>query len=264
MADEPPVPTYKFDNALASVFPSPKALGIAAAKAAASEIQKAVAERGRARIVVATGNSQIDLMDSLACHKDVPWKRVEVFHLDEYLGIEPEHAASFHHWIKSRVESRLPVAKMNYIDGTTSDAQAEINRYASLLMSGPIDVAFVGFGENGHIAFNEPEIADFDDPAVAKVVALDEASRLQQVREGHFADIGSVPKQAITLTCSTLFFAKSWICSVPELRKAEAVRDALEGPISTACPASLVRRHPSAFVFLDKDSASLLRFRNGH
>jgi glucosamine-6-phosphate deaminase len=257
-------PIYKFDNAVARIFPSPKDLGIAAAEAAASEIQRAIERRGSARILVATGNSQIDLVDSLAKHKDVSWKHVEVFHMDEYVGIEPQHPSSFHYWIQSRVESKIPVAKVNYINGKAKDLQVEIDRYASLLMAGPIDVGFVGFGENGHIAFNEPPIADFNDPAVARVVALDKASRLQQVREGHFKDVDSVPKLAITLTCSALFFSKTWICSVPELRKAEAVRGALEGPISTACPASLVRRHPSAFVFLDNDSASLLNLRNGH
>ena len=264
MAEEPRVPVHKFGNALTRIFPSPEALGVAAAAAAAREIQRAVEERGSARIVVATGNSQIALVDSLAKHKDVPWQHVEVFHMDEYVGIEPQHAASFHYWIQSRVEDKIPVAKVNYINGKTKNLQSEIERYANLLMAGPIDLAFVGFGENGHIAFNEPPIADFNDPAVAKVVALDEASRVQQVREGHFKNVDSVPKLAITLTCSTLFFAKTWICSVPELRKAEAVRGALEGPISTACPASLVRRHPAAFVFLDKDSASLLNLRNGH
>jgi glucosamine-6-phosphate deaminase len=135
---------------------------------------------------------------------------------------------------------------------------AEIQRYSKLLSEAPMDLAFVGIGENGHIAFNDPPVADFNDPAIVKRVTLDYACRKQQAGEGHFPDIESVPKEALTVTCPGLFSALAWVCAVPESRKAEAVRNALEGPISTACPASLVRRHPHAHLFLDRDSAALL------
>jgi glucosamine-6-phosphate deaminase len=148
---------------------------------------------------------------------------------------------------------------MHLIEGDAPSATAEIARYTALLSAGPLDLAFVGFGENGHIAFNDPPVADFDDPAMLKVVTLDEACRLQQVGEGHFSHLDAVPRNAITVTCSGLFRADAWICCVPEARKSRAVRDALEGPISTTCPASLVRRHPHASVFLDPDSAHRLQ-----
>ena len=181
-----------------------------------------------------------------------------MFHMDEYIGLPAQHPASFRLWIKTRVEDQVPLAAANYIHGDAPDVDAEIARYSALLAAAPIDCAFVGFGENGHIAFNDPPSADFDDPVSLKIVELDSACRRQQVGEGHFKDIDSVPETAITITCSGLFAADAWICCVPERRKADAVRDALTGPITTACPASVVRRHPAAWVFLDEGSASLL------
>jgi glucosamine-6-phosphate deaminase len=153
---------------------------------------------------------------------------------------------------------------MHYIEGDVPDLEVEMTRYAGLLNGGQIDVAFVGFGENGHIAFNDPPVADFNDPATLKIITLDELCRKQQAGEGHFPDIESVPKEAITITCPGLFRAKSWICCVPEKRKATAVKNALEGPVSESCPASLVRRHADAYVLLDADSASELSTRDVH
>ena len=178
--------------------------------------------------------------------------------MDEYVGIAPNHPASFRHWIKTRVQNRVPVSKLHYIEGDVKDVNDEVVRYSRLLNAAPVDLAFVGFGENGHIAFNDPPVADFNDPATLKVVTLEDACRRQQVGEGHFKDIASVPEQAITVTCPGLFRAAAWVCCVPERRKAEAVRNALKNPISTACPATIVRTHPQAFVYLDLESASLL------
>ena len=188
--------------------------------------------------------------------------------MDEYIGISPDHPASFRRWLRTRVAAKVPLAAAHYMEGDATDISREIERYTSLLASAPLDVAFVGFGENGHIAFNDPpspslgradpHAAIFEDPAMVKVVTLDETCRRQQVGEGHFKDLDIVPKQAITVTCSGLFRAKHWICAVPERRKAHAVRNALLGPISTSCPASLVRTHHSATVYLDQESASLL------
>jgi glucosamine-6-phosphate deaminase len=144
------------------------------------------------------------------------------------------------------------------LNGDAADLQAEIARYTQLLKQAPIDVAFVGFGENGHIAFNDPPTADFNDPVMVKIVTLDEACRRQQAGEGHFRDLTGVPKEAVTITCSGLFRADAWVCCVPESRKAQAVRDALEGAIAETCPASLVQRHPNAYVYLDTDSAARL------
>jgi glucosamine-6-phosphate deaminase len=239
------------------VYDSTAAAGRAAAAQAARLIQRAIASAGRARIIVATGNSQIPVADALV-RENIDWKAVEMFHIDEYAGMKADHPSSFRYWIRNRIEAKVHPGLAYYIEGDAADLNAEMNRYARLLTERPIDLAFVGFGENGHIAFNDPPVADFNDPKVVKMIALDDACRRQQAGEGHFPDVASVPKEALTITCPGLFSAKSWICCVPEKRKAEAVRNALEGPISEACPASLVRKHPNAYVFLDQDSASLL------
>jgi len=188
----------------------------------------------------------------------IDWNRVVVFHLDEYVAIDAGHGASFRQWIRTRIDEVLRPAAVHYIQGDAVDPEAEVARYSALLEEAPIDLAFVGFGENGHIAFNDPHVADFADPATLKIVELDEACRRQQVGEGHFEDLEAVPRFAFTMTCSAIFRAKTWICCVPEARKAKAVADALEGPVSTECPASLVRRHPDAYVFLDAASSALL------
>ena len=240
------------------VLHSREALGAAAAQKAAELIESAIENNGRARIMVATGNSQLDLVEALVRVRGIAWRSVEVFHMDEYVGISENHPSSFRYWIRTRLADKARHAHVNYINGDAADLDAETRRYAALLNAAPIDVGFVGFGENGHIAFNDPHVAAFDDPAVLKRVLLDEACRAQQAGEGHFANAESVPKEALTVTCSGLFRIAAWISCVPELRKANAVKRALEGPISESCPASIVRRHPNAAVFLDTESASLL------
>lgn len=178
--------------------------------------------------------------------------------MDEYVGISASHSASFRRWVKTHLADKVSPYQVHYLNGDSQDLEEECGRYESALRSNPIDVCFLGFGENGHIAFNDPHTADFNDPLVVKRATLDKKCRLQQVREGHFPDLDAVPKEALTITCPFLMSAKYLICCVPELRKGEAVRDALEGLLSPSCPASLVRKHPQAFVFLDSDSASLL------
>jgi glucosamine-6-phosphate deaminase len=244
-------------TAKVEIYAAANALGRAATERAAQLIRRAIEERGRARVIVATGNSQIPLVEALV-KQDLDWKRVEIFHMDEYAGMAADHLASFRRWIKTRVDEKVHPGKMNYLIGDAPDLKAEMNRYAQLLNEAPIDLAFVGFGENGHIAFNDPHVADFNDPAVVKRITLDEACRKQQAGEGHFKDVESVPVDALTVTCTGLFRANAWICCVPEARKAQAVRNALEGAISVSCPASIVRRHPNAHVYLDQESSSLL------
>jgi glucosamine-6-phosphate deaminase len=240
------------------VYPSRAALGAAAAERAAALMQRAMDERGRARVIAATGNSQLAFVEALA-KQPLDWKSVELFHMDEYAGMSAQHPASFRLWIRTRLEEKVHPLKTHYLAGDAADLDAEIARYAKLLNEAPIDLAFVGFGENGHIAFNDPPVADFADPATVKLVSLDEACRQQQAGEGHFPDLASVPTQALTITCTGLFRAAAWVSCVPERRKAEAVRCALEKPITEACPASLVRRHSNASVYLDTESASLLQ-----
>jgi glucosamine-6-phosphate deaminase len=229
-----------------------------AAKRAAQLIEEAVSRRGRARLIVATGNSQLFFIGALTEAPGVAWNAVEIFHMDEYAGISSDHPASFRRWVKAQVEEKVRPGAVYYLNGDAPDLQAETSRYSVLLGEAPIDLGFVGFGENAHIAFNEPGAARFDDPLAVRLITLDEASRRQQVGEGHFPDIESVPKRALTVTCPALLQASHWICCVPDLRKAEAVKCALEGPICPACPASAVRLHPSAWLYLDRESASLL------
>ena len=252
------VATHVYGGARVQVYASLEALGEAAAQQAAGVIQDAIAQHGRARIVIATGNSQLALIGALVRQQGVEWNKVDVFHMDEYVGISRDHPASFRKWIRTRVEEAVRPGSMEYLEGDAPDLEAEMARYARLLSAGPIDLAFVGIGENGHIAFNDPAVADFEDPSMVKRVVLDLDCRRQQVGEGHFENMDAVPREALTLTCPALFRAQSWICSVPEARKAKAVRSALEGPISTACPGSLVRTHPNATVYLDTESSALL------
>lgn len=249
--------TLDVDFAQLSIYSSQEELGRAAAQRAAQLIQQAVEERGRARIIGATGNSQIAFVEALVT-EPIDWTKVELFHMDEYIGISGDHPSSFRYWIRTRISDRVHPHVTHYLEGDAADIEAEVKRYSKLLLDAPVDLAFVGIGENGHIAFNDPPVADFNDPLTVKVVTLDEACRRQQAGEGHFPDIDSVPKQAMTITCTGLFRAKHWICCVPEKRKASAVRNAMEGPISEHCPASLIRNHPSAHVYLDRESASLL------
>jgi glucosamine-6-phosphate deaminase len=247
-----------FGTAAVRVFASKRDLGAAAAKQAEKLITAAIEQFGRARIIVATGNSQLEVAAELVKRERIDWTSVEVFHMDEYIGLPPDHPSSFRYWIRTRIEETVHPRKVNYLAGDSANIEAEIERYAKLMMAAPIHLAFVGFGENGHIAFNDPPVADFQDPAIVKRVVLDAPCRRQQQGEGHFEDFESVPKEALTVTCPGLFRAEAWICCVPDARKAEAVKNALEGPISTACPASLVRTHPKASVYLDAASAALV------
>jgi glucosamine-6-phosphate deaminase len=248
---------FQVGDADVEIYPSSAAAGTAAARKATEIINAAILAQGRARVIGATGNSQIPLVEALVQEK-IDWTSVELFHMDEYAGMQADHPASFRYWIRTRIEEKVHPGRTHYLKGDAPDLDAEMNRYAQLLNAAPIDIAFVGFGENGHIAFNDPPVADFHDPATVKAITLDEACRRQQAGEGHFKNVASVPLHALTITCTGLFRAKAWVCNVPDLRKAEAVKNALEGPISERCPASLVRRHPHSYVFLDSASSSLL------
>jgi len=241
------------------IFESKLELGRAAAAAAGVILRAAISERGAARIIVGTGPSQNETIFALTEEPGIEWGRVAVFHMDEYVGMAASHPASFRRWLDVHLAGVVHPGTVHYLNGDASDIEAECRRYAALLGAAPVDITFIGFGENGHIAFNDPGVADFHDAAVVKRVRIDERCRSQQVGEGHFPDIDSVPPEALTLTCPVLAGAAHLICSVPDRRKAEAVRDAVEGPLSEACPASLVMTHPHCEIFLDTQSASLLR-----
>ena len=241
------------------VFSSKREASEEAAQTAAAILRGTIARRGRARMVLSTGNSQLDFIDVLVRVHDLDWSAVEALHLDEYVGMSAAHPASFRLWLKTRLADRVPLRAMHYLNGGAPDLEAECRRYGALLAEAPIDVGFIGIGENGHIGFNDPPVADFTDPVPIKAVRLDDACRRQQVAEGHFPDISTVPEGALSLTCSAILGMTNLICCVPELRKAKAVQDTIEGPVSTACPASILRTHPRAQLFLDLESASLLR-----
>jgi glucosamine-6-phosphate deaminase len=244
----------RVDRLWVRVFPSRRELDIASAADAAGVLHAAVTERGVANAMFATGNSQLGFLEELVT-REVEWSKVVVFHMDEYVGVGPEHPAGFGRYIRERIADRVDARMVHYIQGT-GDADAECERYAHLLARHPLDLCCLGIGENGHLAFNDPPVADFDDRNDVKVVELDTACRAQQVHEGHFASIDAVPTHAITVTIPALLRARRVIANVPEARKAAPVLAALEGPISTACPASALRTCAHARLYLDRDSAS--------
>ncbi len=234
------------------------AMAGAAADVAADILRQAVARRGVAHAMFATGNSQLAFVEALLSPvRSVPWSDIVVFHMDEYVGVGPDHPAGFRHWIHDRIAVPARPRTTHYLDGL-APPEVECERYASLLARHPLDLCCLGIGENGHLAFNDPPVADFDDPLDLKVVALDAACRRQQVNEGHFPTDADVPAQAVTVTIPALLRAGRVLAVVPEARKAEPVRAALEGPVTTACPASILQRTPQATVFLDQHSADLL------
>ncbi len=240
------------------VLESASELAALAASHAAQSIGAAVHERGVAHVMFASGNSQLGFLDALGSRGDVEWDRVVGFHMDEYVGMGAEHPASFVRYMRERIVDRLHPADFHFIDGRAADPQGEAARYAALLHDHALDLCCLGIGENGHLAFNDPPVADFDDPLDVKVVELDEACRRQQVGEGHFAAVAEVPTHAITATIPALLRTQQVLAIVPEARKANAVRRALEDPIAPACPASILRRTAHAALLLDHESSSAL------
>ncbi len=234
-------------------------LAQAAARRAAEIISQTIARSGAARIIVATGASHLAFLNALVALPGVEWSKVEMFHLDEYVGLPMSHPASFRKYLLERFIRPTGIRRYHLLDGE-GDLTAVCKRAGDELNAGPIQVAFVGIGENGHLAFNDPP-ADFKTEAPYIVVNLDEACRRQQVGEGWFRDLSEVPRQAITISIRQTLKAEKILCVTPELRKAKAVKACLEGPISPAAPASILRTHPDITVFLDRDSSSLLNAR---
>ncbi len=232
-------------------------LGQAAAQAGAAVIRRVLAERGSANIIVATGASQFATLKHLVEAPGIDWSRVTGFHLDEYLGLPITHPASFRRYLKERFVDQVPLAAFHYVDGEAADPEAECVRLEAILDAHPIDVAFVGIGENGHLAFNDPP-ADFETERAYLVVDLDDACRRQQQGEGWFPTFDDVPSCAMSMSVRRILKSGTIICSVPDDRKAEAVAGAVEGPVTPDVPASILQTHADCELFLDQSAASRL------
>jgi glucosamine-6-phosphate deaminase len=238
------------------VFDNRRALGEAAAAQTAAALVRAIGDRGEARLLAATGASQFELLDALTRRTDIDWPRVEMFHLDEYIGLPESHPASFRRYLRERLIEPTGITRHHLLDGN-ADPGDVCMRAGAAIQSGPIDCACIGIGENGHLAFNDPP-ADFETAAPFIVVHLDEASRTQQVGEGWFPTVEDVPPRAITISVRQIMAAREIVCVVPDARKAQAVRRCLEGPVDPGAPASILQTHPNVTIYLDTASAALL------
>jgi glucosamine-6-phosphate deaminase len=251
--------TYQFtkDKLRVDVSPTAAEMGMRAAAFVAGKLQKAIEERDAANLILGTGASQYPLHEALL-RLDVAWTKVNLFHLDEYIGVSDDHPASFRRFLRERIAENIRPQSVHYLAGDCPNIDIETRRYAELLRAYPVDVACIGIGENGHIAFNDPGVADFNDPDYLKVVELDDACRRQQVGEGWFASFSDVPEKAVTLTVPAIMSCRFLCCTVPDERKSEAVYNALTHDISTSCPASVLRTHCDAVLFLDRFAANRL------
>ncbi len=237
-------------------------LGSKAASCGAAYIRKALSEKGIANVIIATGASQFEMLSHLKDEKDIDWSKVNFFHLDEYIGLPEDHPAGFRKYLRERFINLLPVPPMSFtpVNGSDPDPEKVCRELEERISQFPIDVAFIGIGENGHIAFNDPP-ADFETERAYLVITLDEACRKQQLGEGWFPTFDDVPKQAISMGVKQILKSKAIINTVPDERKAKAVKGAIEGPLTNTCPASILRTHADCHTFLDVNSASLLENR---
>jgi glucosamine-6-phosphate deaminase len=238
------------------IFDDKRAMAKDAAEYVASSLRRIIATNGKARIVAATGSSQLDFLDELTSKPGIQWASVEMFHLDEYIGVSPNHPASFQNYLLNRLINRTGITKHHLLNpGENPEEVAE--RIGRELNSEPVDLSIVGIGENGHLAFNDPP-ADFETEKPYLIVNLDEACRRQQVGEGWFKSMAEVPRQAISMSIRQILRTNEIVAIVPDSRKAQAVKTCFEGPISPSAPASILRTHPNTTIYLDRNSAVLL------
>ena len=240
------------------IYESRPKLGTAAAAAVAAEIRRLQAERGRAVGIFASAPSQNEFLAALAETPGIDWPKVKGFHLDEYIGMDESAPQSFRRFLLDRLVDKVSFGEFHGLRGESEDAAAECRRYAGLLNEDPPDFAVLGIGENGHLAFIDPPFCDFNDPEPVKVAELDEVCRVQQVHDGAFATLEDVPRDALSLTIPSIMSRPKLFAIVPGPAKAQAIKGVIEGPIETACPASILRNHGDAHLFIDRDSASLL------
>lgn len=249
---------FKKDLLSVNIYDTRIEMGEAAAKDIKARMLSLLETKESINMIFAAAPSQNEVLYALATDKEIPWSRVNAFHMDEYIGLSADAPQGFGNFLKAHIFGLADFQSVSYIDITASDAQKECERYAKLLGENPIDIVVMGIGENGHIAFNDPPVADFNDPKAVKSVELDEICRNQQVNDGCFAKLDDVPKTAITLTVPTLFAGDHLFCIVPAKTKAKAVKATLCNDINEKCPATILRRHKSAILYLDRDSSSLL------
>lgn len=249
---------FNADNLNVSVYPSRDEMGMAAASDAAVQIQQLLDEKQFVNIIFAAAPSQNELLFNLSSHQDIDWNRVNAFHMDEYVGLSENAPQRFGHFLEQAIFGKLPFHEVHYINGNAADPAVECSRYAALLEPHPLDMVCMGIGENTHIAFNDPHVADLNDPLMVKLVELDEVSRMQQVNDGCFAAIEDVPRTAITLTIPALLKAASIFCVVPGIKKAQAVYHTINSPVSAFYPSTALRQHDNAALYLDVNSASLI------
>jgi len=248
----------KKDLLTVNIFEAREEMGNAAAKDIKERILALLEKKDTLNMIFAAAPSQNEVLASLAADKEIPWSRINAFHMDEYIGLSPDAPQGFGNFLKAHIFAAAGFKSVNYINISAPDAEAECSRYAELLSEHPTDIVVMGIGENGHIAFNDPPVADFNDPKAVKPVKLDEVCRNQQVNDGCFDRLCDVPETAITLTVPTLFAGDYLFCIVPAKTKARAVRATLFDDINEKCPATILRRHKNAVLYLDADSSSLL------
>ncbi|MEH2045940.1 glucosamine-6-phosphate deaminase [Nostoc sp.] len=249
---------FRVDDLLVQIYNSEVEMAKDVAEIVQKYLQQVLKQQDTAAVLLATGNSQLKFLDALIALGGVDWSRIILFHLDEYLGITADHSASFRRYMQERVEKRVNPKKFHYIEGDTLQPVIECDRYTKLLQAQPIDLCCLGVGENGHLAFNDPAVANFQDPYSVKLVKLDTLNRQQQVSTGHFPNLETVPQYAFTITIPTICSAKKIICLAPEKRKANVVKEMLESYVGKDCPASILRQQSQATLFLDVNSASVL------
>lgn len=250
---------FSQDNLTVERFPTREAMGKKAAADVAARIRSLLKQQDQVNLIFAAAPSQNEFLAALAADSTIDWHRINAFHMDEYVGLPADAPQRFSRFLQERLFDKVPIQKVFYLDPPEGeDPSEECQRYTDLLKQYPTDIVCLGIGENGHIAFNDPHVARFDDPQWVKIVDLDAQCLLQQVHDGCFPVLEAVPTHALTLTIPALTAAKSLYCIVPARTKAQAVKRTLQGPISTECPASILRRHPSARLYLDTDSAALL------
>jgi glucosamine-6-phosphate deaminase len=251
---------FEVENLKIEVYPTRKEAGFAAAKAVEQELKRLAQKKLETiGVIFATGASQLEMLRALVEIPGLPWERICGFHMDEYVGIAPDHRASFRQYLRNELTQHVRMRRFYDVDGNAADLEKSCQHYADALDAAHPQLCLLGIGENGHLAFNDPGVADFNDPYDMKVVALDDECKQQQVAEGWFDSIAEVPAQAMTLTIPALLRVPKLIVSVPGLRKAKMVNRALHEAISTACPATILREHSDATVYLDEESASELQ-----